>query len=584
MAKNDSTFLKRHSILLIGLLVGVCFYLADIIIDVFVFRSGPLKQEILNPTYHEVWMRTAVLIVAVAFAIYIQYLLRRERRTSERAKTAENFLNSVVDHIPNMVFIKDAGELRFIHVNRTGKKLLGLTAQELIGKNDYDLFPEKQADFFTRNDREVLETGIEADIPEEQLDTAVLGNRWLHTRKVPIFDKNGKPIYLLGISEDITEARQLASELKETEIRFQTLFNSAADCVFVFDKDGRILEANRYASEHTGYEQRELVGENIKKFFTEESQDTCDCSFLELRERGYSRTDIDFVCKDGRLLQMECMATGVADGNGDFTTFLNIQRDVTEKKKAEEDGRQRQRDMAHVMRLSTMGEMASGIAHELNQPLAALTSYCGTAETLANSLSSPPPELLDVLQRAREQAHRASQIIRHLRDFVSKGGEHREPVNLDQTIEETISFIKPELKSCHVTVEHRPGAPGCTVMADKVQIEQVLINLLRNSMDAIQSSENNSGKVVIKTTLLPDKVIETTVTDNGPGINADMADRLFHPFQTSKTSGMGMGLSISRSIIEAQGGKLWVDEEYRGGAIFGFSIPGCQQNIAIGSG
>ncbi len=576
MTKNDSTFLKRHSVLVIGLLVGLGFYFADIVIDVFVFRSGSLKQELLNPTYHEVWMRTAVLIVAVAFAIYIQRLLRRERQAGERTKTAEDFLNSVVDNIPNMVFIKDAGELRFIHVNRTGKQLLGLTTEELIGKNDYDLFPETQADFFTRKDREVLETGIEADIPEEQLNTAALGSRWLHTRKVPILDKNGKSIYLLGISEDITQAKQVASELKETEIRFQTLFNSAADCVFVFDRDGKILEANRYACEHTGYEKREIVGENIRKLFTKESQDTCDCSFLDLRERGYSRVDIEVACKDGRRLQMECMATGVPDETGNFTTFLNIQRDVTEKKKAEENGRQQQREMAHVMRLSTMGEMASGIAHELNQPLAALVSYCGTAETLANSLSSPPPELLDVLERAREQAHRASQIIRHLRDFVSKGGEHREPVNLDQTIEEMISFIKPELKNCHVTVEHRPGATGCHVMADKVQIEQVLINLLRNSLDAIQSSGNTSGKVVIKTTLLPDKVIETTVTDNGPGIAVDMAGRLFNPFHTSKASGMGMGLSISRSIIEAQGGKLWADEKYRGGAIFGFSIPGCQ--------
>jgi hypothetical protein len=112
MTKKDSTFLKRHTVLLTGLLVGLGFYLADTAIDVFVFRSGPLKQERLNPAYHEAWMRTPILIVAVAFAIYIQRLLRRERPASERAKTAEDLLNSVVDNIPNMVFIRDAGELR----------------------------------------------------------------------------------------------------------------------------------------------------------------------------------------------------------------------------------------------------------------------------------------------------------------------------------------------------------------------------------------------------------------------------------------------------------------------------------------
>jgi len=451
MAKNNSTPSGRYTIIGIGLLMGLGFYVADIIIDVFVFRSGTLHEEILNPTYHEMWMRMTVFIVAVSFAIYVQILLRREHEISERVKTAERFLNSVVDNIPSMVFIKDARELRFIRVNHTGEQLLGLTTKELIGKNDYDFFPESQAEFFTRKDREVLESGVELNIPEEEIDTVALGKRWLHTRKVPLLDDKGQPVYLLGISEDITETKQ-----------------------------------------------------------------------------------------------------------------------------AEEKIQRQQRDMAHVMRLSTMGEMASGMAHELNQPLTALTSYCGTAATLANSLPSPPPQLGEVLDRATEQAHRASQIIRHLRDFLSKGDDHKEPVDLDQVIKEMIDFIKPELKNGHVKVEHHPGVRGYKVMANKVQIEQVLVNLVRNSLEALQNSERTEGSIVIQTRLLADKVIETTVTDNGPGIDADMAGRLFNPFQTSKPSGMGMGLSISRSIIEDHDGKLWADEQYRDGALFGFNLTACK--------
>jgi C4-dicarboxylate-specific signal transduction histidine kinase len=220
-----------------------------------------------------------------------------------------------------------------------------------------------------------------------------------------------------------------------------------------------------------------------------------------------------------------------------------------------------------------MGEMASGIAHELNQPLTALTSYCGTAATLANSMPSPSPQLGEILERAEKQAHRASQIIRHLRDFLGKEDDHKEPVDIDQVIEGVIDFIKPELKNGHVKVEHHPGTRGFRVTANKVQIEQVLVNLVMNSLDAIKDSKNTMGNILIQTHLLPDKSIETTVTDNGPGIDANMAGTIFNPFQTSKPSGMGMGLSISRSILETHNGKLWADEHYRDGARFGFNLP-----------
>ena len=451
MTKNNSVPPERYTIIWIGLFIGIGFYVADIIIDVFVFRSGTLQEEILHPSYHELWMRTIVCIVAVAFAIYVQILLRREQQISERAKTAERFLTSVFDNIPGMVFIKDAGELRFIRINHTGEQLLGLSSLELMGKNDYDFFPEPQAEFFTRKDREVLESGVELDIREEEIDTLALGKRWLHTRKVPILDDKGQPVYLLGISEDITETRQ-----------------------------------------------------------------------------------------------------------------------------AEEKLQRQQREMARVVRLSTMGEMASGLAHELNQPLAALTSYCGTAETLVKSLPSPPQQLGEMLERAREQAHRASQIIRHLRDFLGKADDHQESLDLDQVIAGMIDFIKPELKNGHVKIEHHPGARGCKVMANKIQVEQVLVNLVLNSLEAIKGSGKTSGNIIVQTRQLPNDMIETTVADDGPGIDADIAGRMFNPFQTSKSSGMGMGLTISRSIIEGYGGKLWTDVQCENGALFGFNLPVCE--------
>jgi C4-dicarboxylate-specific signal transduction histidine kinase len=252
---------------------------------------------------------------------------------------------------------------------------------------------------------------------------------------------------------------------------------------------------------------------------------------------------------------------------------LEIASDITDRKQAEEDAQRYLRDMAHVMRLSTMGEMASGLAHELNQPLTALTSYCGTAAKLVKDLPSPPQQLGEILERAEEQAHRASQIISHLRAFLRKADGHKEPLDLDRVIVGMIDFIKPELKNGHAKIAYLPGAGGSKVMADKVQIEQVLINLVLNSLEAINGSGGKAGNIIVQTRLLPNETIETTVADDGPGIDAGIADRMFDPFQTSKSSGMGMGLSISRSIIEENEGKLWADVRRENGALFGFNLP-----------
>ena len=575
MTDNVSAPPVQYTIILIGLLVGVGFYAFDIIIDVFVFNHGTVIEHVLHPTKHEIWMRTFVFILAMAFAILVQLLLKRERETSNRAKMAETFLSIIFDNIPNMIFIKDAEDLHFVRINKTGEMLLGLSNQELTGKNDFDYFTEEQAAFFTQKDREVLKAGIGIDIPAEVIDTASLGKRWLHTKKVPILDDRGKPVYLLGISEDITEARQAELELNKTEIRFQTLFNSAADMIFVIDPDGHVMQTNRHACDLSGYEKHEIVGSHVRKFFSPESKDTCDRNFPELRESGYSRADIEFVCKDGHIIQVECIATGVPDESGCFTSFLIIQRDVPEKKLAQEEKQRQPNEIAHVMRLSTMGEMASGMAHELNQPLTALTSYCSTAIKLAQDATSLPKGYIDILERATEQAHRAGDVIRHLRDFVSKGNQKKARIFMDDLINDVIDLVAWERQDKDIRVTFHPGYHSSTVLVDKVQIEQVLINLIRNSIEAIREAGITEGQVDIETRLTEEGSVIVSVADNGPGIDPAIAGSLFEPYQTSKENGLGMGLSISQSIVEAHDGRLWADLNRQKGALFNMSLPGC---------
>lgn len=504
-------------------------------------------------------------------------------------------------------------------------------------------------------------------------------------------------------STSYTPCRRKADfALRESEIRFQTLFDSAAEFIFVIDPEGTILLTNPYVSSQSGYEPDELIGQSIKNFFTDESKNICDCNFPGLRERGHNRAEIEFVTKDGRILQMECSATGIPDKNNEFTSFLIVQRDITERKRsaealadserrfraifnsafqfigllnpegilleanqtaldfigianedvvgktfwetawwshsereqkrlkeafkqaaaghfiryettnlgsdgriatvdfslkpvknhqgetvliipegrditerkqAQEEAQRHQLESAHYMRLSLMGEMAAGMAHELNQPLAALISYCGTAHSILSELPSIPGEIVDMLDRATEQAHRASEIISHIRHFVSKSDTRKGTVDIDRLINEMSDFLEWELRNSKVNIILNLNAKGRRISANSVQIEQVLLNLIRNSLEAIRNARISNGQLTLETGLNADHSIAITVTDNGPGIAPDMRDRLFEPFQTSKESGMGMGLSIGRSIIQAHKGRIWLNEFKKNGTSFCIELP-----------
>jgi C4-dicarboxylate-specific signal transduction histidine kinase len=190
-----------------------------------------------------------------------------------------------------------------------------------------------------------------------------------------------------------------------------------------------------------------------------------------------------------------------------------------------------------------------------------------------NSLPSPPQQLSEMLELTMKQAHRAGDIIRNLREFVSKESKNKETFEIDRVIDGSVTFLKSEVQKSGVKIELHLGGQAQKVTANRVQIEQVLVNLVRNSLEALEHTISVDGRVDIQTRLLPNDMVEVIVTDNGPGIDAAMAGKIFDQFQTSKEAGMGIGLSLSRSIIEAHGGSLWVDESHKNGALFGFELP-----------
>jgi two-component system sensor kinase FixL len=246
---------------------------------------------------------------------------------------------------------------------------------------------------------------------------------------------------------------------------------------------------------------------------------------------------------------------------------------LSERQATERRLQELQSELIHVSRLTAMGEMASALAHELNQPLSAIASYVKGSARLLEAPDVDRVTLSDALNKAAEQALRAGEIIKRLRDFVSKGETERHLESLGRVVEEAslLALVGAKEHGVKVTFNIDPATPS--VMIDKVQIQQVVLNLIRNAIDAMHETRIRNIRVSVHP---QDNVAVVAVADSGPGVSPEVASQLFQPFMTTKATGMGVGLSISRSIIEAHGGKIWVEDNPGGGALFRFTVPTLQ--------
>jgi len=462
-------------------------------------------------------------------------------------------------------------------VNPAAERLVGLSADQLIGKSDHDFFPKAQADFFTSKDRDVLESGRVLDIPEEEIDTRHMGRRLLHTKKVPIFDAEGRPAFLLGLSEDITARRQAELMAQVEKARAEHYLEISRSMIIGLDREGRVNLINPRACEILGWAESEILGRNW--FDTVLSQKSRRHEVALVQDLMDGHAELEGVCegevltKEGQVRQITWNVGVQRGSNGEVVGTLYSGQDVTDRVMAELEAQRHHQELAHVMRLSTMGEMASGMAHELNQPLTAVMAYCAAAMAMVEQWPESPEPIRGILEKATEQARRAGDIIRRLRGMVKKGENRHESIKLDRLIPEAIAFLEWELRYKAVDLELRLNAGDHPVYADPVQIEQVLINMIRNGLDSIRAGRVAGGRIVVQTEVTERATLRVSVRDNGPGIDPYVLARLFEPFLTTKQKGLGIGLSISRSIIEAHGGTLWGKNQPAGGSVFGFELP-----------
>ncbi len=363
--------------------------------------------------------------------------------------------------------------------------------------------------------------------------------------------------------------------LPEREALLSAILETSPDGLITIDEYGTINSFNPAAERMFGYRPDEVLGRNVTCLMPSPYREEHDGYLERYRRTGEKRIigigrEVLGRRKDGTIFPLE-LAVGEVRAEG-HRLFAGFVRDVSARRRAEQRLQELQTELIHVARLSAMGEMASALAHELNQPLTAIINYAQATRRLIDGLDDRrQASLASLLDKTAQQAGRAGQIIHRLRQFVAKGETERAVEDVNTVVEEasTLALIGAAGKGIAVRRVFAGDLPP--VLMDKIQIHQVITNLIRNSVDALGEVERR--EIVICTRRPAEGQVEISVTDSGPGLAPEVRARLFEPFVTTKPEGMGIGLSICRSIVDAHGGRLWASVPQAGGAAFHVSLP-----------
>ncbi|MET0007128.1 MAG: PhnD/SsuA/transferrin family substrate-binding protein [Candidatus Thiodiazotropha sp. 6PLUC9] len=381
-------------------------------------------------------------------------------------------------------------------------------------------------------------------------------------------------LWVMRLNNELQKAKD------RLELQHELILDSVADGIYGVDMNGRSTFFNKAAERITGWGADDVIGQNQHEILHHSHKDgsphrATDCPVYQTfrdNEARYISDDV-FWRKDSTSFPVEYSSTPIRDEGGKTVGSVVVFRDITRRKNAEEKAQKHQIELARAGRLSTLGEMASGIAHELNQPLTAISTNAQASMRILESDRTNINVCVDVMEKIAAQADRAGEIIRQLRRLVRKEPLENAEVDVNDLVNAVAVLIRPDINRAEVRLELDMQKPLPKVLAQPIQIEQVILNLARNAIEALAEVSERERILHIVTREDSKESIRLWVRDNGPGIKAELESTLFDPFVTSKSDGMGLGLSISYGIIEAHGGKLSINPDYRTGAEFSFNLP-----------
>jgi PAS domain S-box-containing protein len=368
------------------------------------------------------------------------------------------------------------------------------------------------------------------------------------------------------------ERRRAERRLRASEAKYRDLYENAPDlCCSVSAASGRIIECNQQLIAKTGYAREELIGRPVLELCHPDWIDVARQAFAHVGPGEHVHDlEVRLCPKDGTTLWASVNVSAVQDERG--TILHAIWRDITERKRAEEELRQKQRELTHVARLVTLGEMAASLAHELNQPLAAIVSNAQASQRMLADDRAPLQEVREALSDIVHDSKRASEVIRRLRALLRKSDGEPAPLNLNEAIQEVVRLLRAgALREATTELDLAPDLPP--VVGDRVQLQQVIMNLLVNAAEAMADLPAEKRRIILRTEHgdAPGTVL-VSVRDFGHGVAEEIREHIFDAFFTTKREGLGMGLSISRSIIEAHGGRLGLTSQVDQGTTFWFTL------------
>lgn len=536
------------------------------------YFSGLTEFSAGNLLETSVFLLTSAGILLVAGAVSRARLAAQH--SDRRATSIAEELNLLIDGAQgHAIYMLDpAGEVTIW--NKGAERLKGWTEAEVVGRHTSIFYPPDAAAAH-KPEADLARAAQEGRFEEEDWRLRKDGSEFLAAISITALrDKQGALRGFAKIISDITERRAAEEVVRSRESHLSSILSTVPDAMVVIDAVGAILSISAAGQAMFGYAEHEVIGQNVKMLMPSPHRERHDAYLARYRETGEKRIigkgRVVFAeRKDGTSFPVE-LSIGEAIG-GTQPVFTGFIRDLTERRQTEARLEALQSELIHVSRLTAMGTMASTLAHELNQPITAIANY---VEAIRDQLADPDPDDLPMMREAlddtAQEALRAGRIVRRLRDFVASGDVDKTVENLPDLINEASVLGLIGAREKGVSPRFDLDLDASPVLVDRVQIQQVLINLIRNACEAMGGSTERA--LVVSSRSDAPGLVRVTVSDTGMGVDPSVADQLFTAFVTTKDEGMGLGLSICRTIVEANGGRIWMEPRAGGGSEFHFTL------------
>lgn len=510
-------------------------------------------------------------------------IIESKRVQEHKRLSLEHRLGDITEVALNEIYLINADTEKFVYANRAAQRHLGYSLNELKNIKWREVMKDLPLDSLAELNNAPKLATLDSNL-HEATHCRKDGSVYPVESRVQLYNVSSNE-YLI-ISDDITQRKQSEENLLNNEARYRELFKNAPDAIFIHDPEQhKFLDCNNVALSLLGYTREEILKLGPKDITPEfqpngvRTTDLVNNVDQEVQLTGHTvRLEHYFLSKNGELIPCEVTVTR----HPIFEKFVTVATvsDIRKRKRAEEREKTLVNELVRLTRINMMGALSSGLAHELNQPLTAISQYSDTALSMLEKSPQDIQTAASFIEKAHAQSMRAAEIIRRVRSFVGKSQPTRSTIAVKELVGETIQLLNQEIRDKSIELKTEIDESVPPIYADRVQLQQVLLNLIRNSIEAMDS-QNSLLNININCARIGDNELEFSVIDTGPGIKQEFPEGFVTPLESNKPNGMGMGLCISNYIINAHSGVLWHDQKYTDGACMRFRLPINQESSAL---